>query len=454
MDTNNQITNELQTVEPSKADEIRAIFAPMADTVQDFETRFKPFKDLKDEEITPEQSTAASVLRKEMKKVRSNVENERKRLKEPFLRTGKAIDGIANIYKAAMGDMETRLEHVIKITEVLEQKRIDRLQIDRGITMAKYMEEVPDNLGTMEEDVFMAYYEAKKKAFEDAEAARIEAERKAEEQKVIQELHEDRKNTLLDVWTFLSEDDKQINFGLIDDARFGKIWKEAKEAKNKKDNELAEYQAKQKRLRELRIERINQYNPYLGFYAAEFKGEIEDLSQTEFDEMIQDAAANVAIDQTRTTEIEELHDFFVHENFGIWHYWQYPSAEWDVCIKDAQELKEIYRQRVEDLESNGFMDTGSPIVLAQMLEKQYSEMLSKMIEKREKEQAEKERIDKLEREEVARIEEEKKKREAMKASDSKKWAMLKEEVLKVIDSYGFKSEKYQSFQLELKEIVD
>lgn len=150
----------------------------------------------------------ARELRLRLKDIRTTAEKKRKELKEDSLRTGKAIDGIANVLKALIEPIESRLEEQEKFIE-REQARINeekrRTRRDAVIPFAEvagYIEQM--DLAVLTDSDFSALLEslasqlsARRKAEENAQAervaqekARIESEEKriAEEKRVLAEL--------------------------------------------------------------------------------------------------------------------------------------------------------------------------------------------------------------------------------------------------------------------------
>ena len=92
---------ELQTIEKSKATQIKATFEPMAEMLLEFETAFDSVLADSEIEITEEITDRAKRLRIDIGKVRIKTEAVRKEQKDEYLRAGKAIDGVSNILKWA-----------------------------------------------------------------------------------------------------------------------------------------------------------------------------------------------------------------------------------------------------------------------------------------------------------------------------------------------------------------
>lgn len=233
---------ELQALEPSKAEQIKATFEPMVLMLEDFETRYN---EIVAQEITEEITKQAKRLRLDIAKVRIETEKVRKAQKEEFLRAGKAIDGVANILKWAVTEKENKLKEIEDYYIIQEQKRKEALQKEREELLAEFVEDAHErDLASMEQDVWQAYFDTKKADF----FARQEAERKAEEerQRLAQEqaLHQERREQLLPFFQFWNEQDKAQNFGQITEDNFKEIYERLK----------AEHNAHQKEMERIRVE--------------------------------------------------------------------------------------------------------------------------------------------------------------------------------------------------------
>lgn len=143
-------------------------------------------------QVTEMKNARASRLA--LRAVRVEVEAARKTMKEDSLRTGRAIDGMANVLKFLIEPAENRLEEMEKFAERKEAERKAALKSGRedllrpfGIDTSAYM------LGEMKQETFAELlnatrvaHEAKVAAAQKAEVERIAAEaaRTAEEKRV------------------------------------------------------------------------------------------------------------------------------------------------------------------------------------------------------------------------------------------------------------------------------
>jgi len=170
-------------IEPSKAEQIRAVFVPMADMLEKFEGQFNEVVALVPSKET---SARAKRLRLDIAKVRIATEKARVAQKEEYLQAGKAIDGVANILKFAVGKKETKLQEIETHFERMEAARIEKLGQDRTEELAQYECYNVARLGEMTDDVYANFLIGARVNFE----TRKEAERKAEEERLAKEAAE------------------------------------------------------------------------------------------------------------------------------------------------------------------------------------------------------------------------------------------------------------------------
>ncbi|OGV36181.1 MAG: hypothetical protein A2020_12310 [Lentisphaerae bacterium GWF2_45_14] len=142
---------EEYNIEPSRAEQIRAIFIPMANMLEEFETQYNEVTQL---EPSKETSARAKRLRLDIAKVRFATEKLRIAQKEEYLRAGKAIDGVANILKFAVVEKETKLQEIETHFERLEAARIESLGQERASELEKYECYNVQHLGEMADDVY------------------------------------------------------------------------------------------------------------------------------------------------------------------------------------------------------------------------------------------------------------------------------------------------------------
>ena len=235
-------TPELSVIEKSKAEQIKATFEPMAEMLSEFEKSFNEIILEAQNEITKDITFKAKRLRIDVGRVRIATEKIRKEQKEEYLRAGKAIDGVSNILKWAVSEKENKLKEIENHFEIREQKRLEILQSERLEKLSRYLEDAHErNLSQMDEDVWNAYFESKKKEYED----RIAAEKKAEKERIAKEKAEaeERKRIAAENEKLKKEAKKREK---AEQERKAKEEAEQKIREEKERKERAEYEAKLK----------------------------------------------------------------------------------------------------------------------------------------------------------------------------------------------------------------
>lgn len=259
-------TPELQVIEKSKAEQIKATFEPMAEMLTEFEDAYNSVIQEAEQEITKDVTTKAKRLRLDIGKVRIETEKVRKEQKEEYLRAGKAIDGVSNILKWAVTDKENRLKEIENYFEIQEQKRLEKLQADRAEKLSLYVEDAHErDLAKFADDEFEALLAMKKKEQED----RIAAAKKAEEERIAKEKAEAEERERI------RKENEQLRKEAEERERLAKIEaeKRAKEEAERKAKEEAERKAREEKERKEREA-----------YEAKLKAEREEKERIEREE--------------------------------------------------------------------------------------------------------------------------------------------------------------------------
>jgi hypothetical protein len=185
MTTEIELSNETQLAAVAKdnaltapaSEQLLSAFAPMAKQARSLVAQSQGVTDPK----------LARACRLKLRETRIEIENTRKRLKEDSLRTGKAIDGMANILKYVIEPVEEQLEAHEKAAERAEAARIESIRRDRNDQLAAVgVDGTFYNLGAMPDEAFAQLLDASKAA----RAAKIEAARKAEAERSAKEAAE------------------------------------------------------------------------------------------------------------------------------------------------------------------------------------------------------------------------------------------------------------------------
>lgn len=168
------IIAEQNALAESASQSLLAAFSPMA---RDARALCKQAEGVTDPKL-------ARAFRLKLREVRVTIESKRKTLKEDYLRTGKAIDGMANILKFIIEPVEETLLGHEQAAERAEAARKATLQSERARLLAEFEADVAFvDLGSISEEQFLslaagykATFEAKKEAARKAEADRIARE--------------------------------------------------------------------------------------------------------------------------------------------------------------------------------------------------------------------------------------------------------------------------------------
>lgn len=184
-------TKELKDLDESKAEQIKAIFAPMYIMLKGFENEyFGIIKEVETNGVTKESTIKAKRLRLDIGKIRIKADKFRKEAKEEYLRAGKAIDGVSNIIKWAAVDKENKLKKIEDYLEIKEKERLSELQNIRLESISKYIDTCHEGHGLIDFsamsdenwgyhfDMIKRDYEHKVEAERKAEVNRIETERR------------------------------------------------------------------------------------------------------------------------------------------------------------------------------------------------------------------------------------------------------------------------------------
>lgn len=177
-------TPELQVIEKSKAEQIKATFEPMAEMLAEFEERYNKLMAIPLEEITVDLTKEYKRLRLDVGRVRIDTGKAKDKAKEYLKLEDKAIMGIHNILVWAVKEKEDNLKERENYFEIQEQKRLEALQLERAEKLSPYVEDAHErDLAKFADDEFEALLAMKKKEQED----RIAAEKKAEEERIAKE---------------------------------------------------------------------------------------------------------------------------------------------------------------------------------------------------------------------------------------------------------------------------
>lgn len=149
---NKTITMETKNIEIEKSDilkygvpedlalRIKAKFEPTIESLTAYESEFQAVMELWEDPKNIDKALCkrAWTVRKAIKKVRSEIEKMRKAEKDPYLKSGQAIDWITKRLKDTVSGKEMKLENIETYFEKIEAEKIAKLEAERIEELSKY----------------------------------------------------------------------------------------------------------------------------------------------------------------------------------------------------------------------------------------------------------------------------------------------------------------------------
>ena len=164
-------------LEVSQVETIEQAFLPK---IQEREALVAIYDQLITSELTPELCKEAKEVRLKLVKVRTGIAEIHKTQKAFFLAAGRFVDAWKNKETLPVEQMEEKLYEIENYYINIEKAQKAQLQAERLLEVSKYTEYPANALGEMEQQVYDAYLQGLKVAYD----AKIEAERKAEEERL------------------------------------------------------------------------------------------------------------------------------------------------------------------------------------------------------------------------------------------------------------------------------
>jgi hypothetical protein len=170
-------------LEANEAKQVQAVFVPMLEAITQLENEYNQIITLP---ISEETTKKAKELRLKFVKIRTKTAEIHKKAKAYYLAGGRFVDAFKNAQLQASGEKETTLKEIEDYYVNLEKERLQQLQALRIEEISAYVDDVTAfDLSSMADDVYLAYFNSKKKDYEDKIKAEQEAEKarlKAEEE--------------------------------------------------------------------------------------------------------------------------------------------------------------------------------------------------------------------------------------------------------------------------------
>lgn len=185
----------------------------------------------------------AREIRLKVVKIRTGAEGLKDKRKKIHLLKGNVEQAAYNLIKANCELFEANLAAVENVRKLAEEARKKELAATRLTELQQYgfVQNNGFNLADMDDAMYQTLLVGTKKTFED----RIAAEKKAEEERIekerIDNLHKERKESILSLWNFVNEKDRDINFGELGEEQWNGVVAYA-------ENNKSEHDAEQKRI--------------------------------------------------------------------------------------------------------------------------------------------------------------------------------------------------------------
>jgi len=188
------IREELKGLDPSKAEQIEAIFTPMVTMLKSFEGQFDA---IVESEINADTCNRAKRLRLDIAKVRTGADKLRGEQKAEYLRAGNAIQGVYNILKFAVTEKEEKLKEIENHFVRLAEEKVKRLQAERELELSKYdIDGSQIDLGVMDDMIWSNFLSGTKTNYEAVKEAELEAEKQRLKDVADQHIYASRKEKL------------------------------------------------------------------------------------------------------------------------------------------------------------------------------------------------------------------------------------------------------------------
>lgn len=229
--------------------------------------------------------------------------------KEYFLRGGQFVDAIKRKESEENNRMEEQLLKGEKHFELMEAERKEKLKDQREKALEKYeIETELIQLGGMTEEVWLNYFNGVKLEYDQ----RVAAEKKIEEERIAKEkitkLHNDRKNSILDLWQFAEPELKTANLGEINNNGWSMIVSSLNQEKIDYDNKQEEIEKENKRLQketEAKGKELKKQTEATAKIGAELQAKKDDEIKAETDSKEAEAKEARQPDKKKLIELAE-----------------------------------------------------------------------------------------------------------------------------------------------------
>jgi hypothetical protein len=180
--------NEVTVIDPKdyglERENVVSIEQAFAPKIAEREALVEVYKLVLSKEMTPELADEAKELRLKLVKVRTGIASIHQSQKAFALAFGRFVDAWKNKETLPVTQMEEELKKIEDHYEKIERDRLDALQKERVEILSQYLDGANEReLCNMDEDVWLAFLDTKKKAHEERLKQEQEEQLKREEEK-------------------------------------------------------------------------------------------------------------------------------------------------------------------------------------------------------------------------------------------------------------------------------
>jgi colicin import membrane protein len=213
-------------------------------------------------------------VRLDISKINTKLKDQKAKDKESLLVETRYIDKLYNTIDDAAKETQGKAKEIEDHFDNLERERLAKLKADRTELLSKFEVENLEslNLETMSEDVFDSFLKGCETKFLAKKEEELRLQKEKEEADKLKAVHEERKNQLLDYWSLLTDEIKELDFSSISGEIFEKVLAKAVRLKTDKDAEVEKQRVENERIKaelevkqKIRGERAKILQPYIVF---------------------------------------------------------------------------------------------------------------------------------------------------------------------------------------------
>lgn len=222
------MNNEITAINPEQfglqkkeASNIEKAFEPK---IKEREILSAQYGELVKKDINLEICTQATELRRKLVKVRTGISDIHKSQKSFFLAAGKFVDAWKNKETLPVTQMEDGLRKIENHFEAIEEQKREKIRQERNAELEQYeyIYDAGDVAGL--DDILWGHFMRGIKAdYEEKKAEEAKVEKQRIEEQRISKLNTERRQGVIDLWQFMPEENKEVNFGTWEDTMWDEL---------------------------------------------------------------------------------------------------------------------------------------------------------------------------------------------------------------------------------------